>query len=498
MMSEYSCGHNLESALTLFAALNASGIRYGAFKSTRALTDGVAGVQDLDILVARNDMKLFTEILSAHHGFHALTVLPLTSVGREDWFVPDFEAAKYLHMDVHTAVLLGGKFTKTLHAFAYEDVEAWLPTSSGLPMVSPLDETRITLSRIAFRQSGWFWQRWVRPTGDWKHEITELWFSPDSPDIVTIPFNRLGREVTLRRAADGFEVRASDLRAIRKDVRRRNHVAAATVMSEWLRNYWRMAIYKGVRVLNSMSPGVLMDRRHPVGGGAVVAIIAPDGMGKSTQVKRLSKIFRWKFSAFAEYMGTGDGRGWFFRRLANAFYAKRKAKFKSSLALEMPMTGEAKTGLKRRVLSLALVFYGVLAAMERLGKVKRAHRAAAKGFIVICDRWPQNLQAGLLDGPVPLPDPSLFPGIKLLLRLEHWIYDQIAASPPSLFLHMVADYQVSVKRKPGAISREAFEKRIVLMQRLRERYSDRSVVIDGSHEIDAVTSDLFRAVWSRL
>jgi hypothetical protein len=102
----------LNSGAAFFEKLNSAGIRYGVFKSSRNTAPALAGDQDLDLLVAREDYRRFCGIAAEYGGIRSVNHRSLVSPGREDWFIPDFERAKYLHLDVHTEVRLGGKFDK--------------------------------------------------------------------------------------------------------------------------------------------------------------------------------------------------------------------------------------------------------------------------------------------------------------------------------------------------------------------------------------------------
>ncbi|TIN14677.1 MAG: hypothetical protein E5Y31_31860, partial [Mesorhizobium sp.] len=160
-------------------------------------------------------------------------------------------------------------------------------------------------------------------------------------------------------------------------------------------------------------------KRRPAAGGFVVALIGPDGMGKSTQADRLTQIFRWKFGVAQAYVGIGDGNGWWLR--------------KTLQTLVFPH--------RRRLKSLA----------QRYAVVKRAHRGATRGLIVICDRWPQALGRGYLDGPSIPQHLFSIPGLSALARLEQRLYQKMAECRPHLTLHLVSDFAVSEQRKPGEI-----------------------------------------------
>ena len=82
-------------------------------------------------------------------------------------------------------------------------------------------------------------------------------------------------------------------------------------------------------------------------GGFVVALVGPDGLGKSTQVDRLAQIFRWKFGCAQAYVGTGDGRGWWLRKGLQSLVFPHRRRLKS-LAHDDGKNSSAKLDQGRR------------------------------------------------------------------------------------------------------------------------------------------------------
>jgi len=60
-------------------------------------------------------------------------------------------------------------------------------------------------------------------------------------------------------------------------------------------------------------PADFHQKRRPAAGGFVVALIGPDGVGKSTQADPADQIFRWN-SGVRKPMSNGDGNGWWLRK----------------------------------------------------------------------------------------------------------------------------------------------------------------------------------------
>jgi hypothetical protein len=485
----------LASALAFFDRLNAAGVHYGIFKSSRNTLVALAGDQDLDILVARRDYCSFCAIAGDSAGIRSANHVSLVSAGREDWFIPDFEWGKYLHLDVHTAIRLGGKFNKRYPFLNYEDIRRWnhvLVGSCSIPIVSSEDEAAITLSRLAFRAPTLAFGSWQKVRGTWAEELDELLFNGSGEIHARCPVvgdPPLGCQV--ERRGEGIVVRRADLAAIRRMVTARRGAAVYATIADLLVNAFAATRYSAARLLNRMSPGLTIDRRRPARGGLLVAMIAPDGMGKTTQVARMWRLFDWKFSCARLYLGTGDGEGWWLRRAIRSLYLRRRTAISASI--DEVGEGTARRGIRSKIIGLLLSLWGALTALERYMRVRAARRMADRGVIVICDRWPQSLQAGLMDGPSrPAGNrPNLF------RRWELSLYERMSRVPPDLTVHLMGDYETAETRKPGELTRDAFERRIALMRRLQAT-TPQVQVVDAGADIDQVSKSVFRLIWQSL
>jgi thymidylate kinase len=490
----------LSVASLLFQTLNDEGVRYGVFKSSRNTAEAVFGMQDLDILIAREDYRAFCEIVSEFEAIRSVNHPSLTSLGREDWFIPDFDQCKYLHLDVHSSIRLGGKFGKRHRLYSYGDIQIWRELAFGdcsIPAVSSMDEARITLSRIAFRTRNLGIGSWSKLQGAWKTEIDELLFSPGGPTMQVVGFTFGGENFQCHVKKEGGDILVNrrELSKLRRLIRDANAAPAWSIVADWLRNAVNGGRYLGTRFVNRLVPGLSIDRRCPVTGGLIVAIVGPDGMGKSTQVKRMRDIFAFKFSCLGLYLGSGDGEGWWLRRLIRLFYIRRRSEIRDTF-LDGKGAGPGDPGtltVKKRVGAYLLGLWGVLIALERYNAVRKARRKAACGFLVFCDRWPQSLGHGFLDGPTRQHNSH-----RTWLRTwELSLYERMNRFRPDVMVQLVADHAVSAARKPGELQRGDFEKRIDLMTELR-KIDPRIQVVDAGDDLDTVSRSLFKLIWEKL
>jgi thymidylate kinase len=135
----------------------------------------------------------------------------------------------------------------------------------------------------------------------------------------------------------------------------------------------------------------------------------------------------------------------------------------------------------------------VLIALERYSAVKKARRKAGRGFIVFCDRWPQSVRHGFLDGPTKQYNRRL----TWMRKWELSIYRRIAHFHPDIMIQLIADYSVSAARKPGELQPEEFENRLDLMAEIR-KLEPQTEVLDAGHDLDSVSRSIFKLIWGKL
>ncbi|MER9326499.1 hypothetical protein [Mesorhizobium sp. M0488] len=494
----------LPIATELFRAFNEAGLKYGIIQDLASLQDGLAGRDDLDVLLDKHDYPAFCSIVSKLHGCRSVSLSCYDNVcaGREDWFLPDFSHGRYIHLDMHIGLRVGWEFRKRYPVFDYEAITRWEPIcvdGVSVPIVSLEDEMRIATARFAFRAWALPWRQWITVGDGWRDQFARLPFQSGEQGLQVLEYTFGGaRTVSCRflQSADSLGIHRGDLARLRRSIREMCGFTGRYGIVDAGVHLARKTSYLALRSLQHLMPGRFPPKRRPAAGGLVVALVGPDGMGKSTQVERLTQIFRWKFGCAQAYVGTGDGNGWWLRKALQALVFPHRRRLKS-LVQHDSKNSSSMNWSKGGVVAAGLALWAVLIAFERYAVVKRAHRWATRGLIVFCDRWPQALCSGYLDGPTIPPHLFSIRGLSALARLEQSLYQKMAECRPHLTLHLVSDFAVSEQRKPGEIKKEAFDARLLLMAQLRAK--DKNIrTVDASAGIEAVGRDLFRHIWLSL
>ncbi|MDP9421311.1 MAG: hypothetical protein M3Q19_00490 [Pseudomonadota bacterium] len=473
----------LEVAAELVRRLHEAGVRYGLYKNTGTLCVALAGRCDLDLIVASADMARFRTIVRELYGVRGLChrFSSDAGAGREDWFLPDFGRADYIYLDVRTELFSGPKFAKRYPEVRYEDIRAWQtapPPFPPIPLVTPDEEARIAVLRSMFRRSLRSGEEWVR-----LNDRTSLLGQEEFKWFFQYRFGKTAVVCPVRNAAGTLEVDGGALRALRNAWRVNYAGTPLAAVADFSRGQMRRLIFSGARRLSRFSPALSAARRRIDQGGAIFALVGPDGVGKSSQAARVASLFQRKFRCTTVYLGSGEG-GWKLRRLFQRWYHS----WQSGLHRRRP-SASATRPLARALASFA-------AALERYIMLAVARGLARKGAIVITDRWPQNLRPGLLDGPsrIPLNGSAI---VRFLGSIERSLYRRMEIYEPDLTIHLLSDFETSNERKPGASEPARFEQRLAVMRMMRAR-SSHIRTVDVRRSFPEVTQDIFRSIWLTL
>lgn len=477
------------AASRLFAALAARPIRFAVYKNAAHIAEGLAGTRDLDLWVAPEDAHAFAATIRAHGGIRAYAsrfhdnAIP----SRSDWLLP-LESGAILHLDVASPVMVGRKFCKP-----YRLSLTGGPRDGEVPTVSAEDAARIALARMAFAartdlpRTG-LPRTTIRCSGETAAILAELlprdankaiWHWREGQESAACVFLREG-------ATLGIEARS--LAAIRRALRRANGAPAFAPLRDLVVHSARRTANALFMRLARMTRSTVRGRRR-LATGTIIALIGPDGVGKSTQSAALAQHFGQKVASRAVYMGSNDG-SWMRVRRKLALGRRRDRN-------RTEPSGSSSGPRQRGWLHAhGSALWRLIIAFQRRRALHSAQKLARGGAIAIADRWPQTIAFGLMDGPSQ-PPPRAFALAHALWRIERRLYAGIEGARPDLTIHLDCDFATSNRRKPGDISAEAFAARIALMERMRA--DDPAIVtIDARRSQAEVFADLCRAAWEHL
>jgi hypothetical protein len=180
--------------------------------------------------------------------------------------------------------------------------------------------------------------------------------------------------------------------------------------------------------------------RQLASGGAVIAFVAPEACGKSTLV---AETVAWLGNTFRmERAHLGKPPPTLLTLLPNV--ARRllgrlvpRLRAEQGPSSRSDEEGRGRTGLLHRARA-------VLLAWDRLALARRLARKAARGWLVVCDRYP-SAQPGAADSVrFAVPEPGERGPAAWLAALENRFYRQVPA--PTVILRLTVPLPVAIQR----------------------------------------------------
>lgn len=492
----------LERSLQLFRAFDAAGVRYCHYKSNQHLLPALAGDTDLDILLDARHAREAQVVLGAtgYKRFDARMAASYPAV--EDYLGFDDGTGRLIHIHLYHRLLVGQPHLKG-YQLQYQDAildSRVQDEASAVYTSHPNQEMQLLLLRLTLK-ARWrdglrelLGRRFVR--GGALREYRWLQERVDLAELRRITEEQLGApagEMIVELAEKPPSLR--QLRAFK--------ACLAPTLARWS-SYGALEAppTRMVRELLWLLSG--LNRRHfrlswslrranPT-GGRIIAVLGPDGSGKSTIVQTLDKWLSWKLDVYPVYFGSGDGSASLLRlplKLMKTVLSRSKRD-----RADAP-TESGALGLERRV-SWARAVWAIVLAWEKRAKLRRAVRARNRGMIVLCDRYPQTQVLGFNDGPL------LAPWLESSSRLFRWLgrwereqYERVLSCSPDLMIKLDVPSEVAIARKPEISVAESERKREAL-GKIRYHATCQEVVIDSTQPLGTVLLQVKTAVWKQL
>jgi thymidylate kinase len=434
----------------LIDALNRSGIRYCHWKSNMKLGEALRLDTDLDLLVARADAARF-QCLIGSLGYKP--GLRAASPSICHYYGLDREQGRLIHVHVYYRIITGGTLLKNYR----------LPLEEML-LCGAQQSSRVFVPGRAAEQVSFV----VRKMLEYASPIEAMLLAREGTAVIE-ELNWLSEGVSeseISRLLDHhlpnveFDLFRRCREAIASGSPLRRFLLARALASR-LGSYAR---YRGLRAapirLRRLAARLLSRiagrrvRDNLLSGGAVIAVVGPDGSGKSTVV---TEILHW-LGACLQVRSIHAGKpprsvATLAPRAMLPLVRRLMPRYRTTV---VQTSGDASAPGPRMLRARRLFFVyplrAVMLAHERRRLLVRAHREAAGGGIVLSDRYPTR-QTGSPEGPALsflLHDAN--PLYRWLARLEAEFYRTIP--PPNLVLHLEVPVDVACHRnltrdKPG-------------------------------------------------
>jgi thymidylate kinase len=484
----------------LFEKLNAAGIRYCHWKCNFKLQEAIDGMSDVNLLVEHSGAARFESIIS-ELGFE-----PVMRVGwQEHPYVShhsglDSGNSRIVHLHVSTRIVIGGILVKPYGL----PLERLLLENTGFfgPICIPNKPAELVVFVIekmlecSSPLESLFVARDLRQTREELEWLLEGESLSQACALLqrSLPFLRRHTfENSVRALARRGALAGRFLWALRVKYELRHYLLGAPLWREF-NSAQRLFRWIALRALDRQSKAFLLR------GGALIAVVGPDGSGKSTVV---AELYRWlgeHFTAVNIHAGKSPSTVWTFLpdRLAPMLRLLLPRYRTHQIKNELEKTDHGQLG-KLRLLVFGL--RSVMVAFNRRRLLARALRLASRGTLVISDRYPTTT-VGLVDSPqldlAHLNKSGLL--IRLLARLERKLYQQIP--PPDIAVRLHVPLELVVERNATRHQKAREPEKYV-----RERHNrwvapdfqgTRLLDLNGQQELMATLHAAKQGVWNSL
>jgi thymidylate kinase len=484
----------LPAVRKLCESLRTEQINYCHWKSNAAIDRSASGDNDLDLLVSRQDIQRFTELLY-RLGFKEAQAHPDEQLpGIRDFYGFDEMTTRLVHVHAHYQLVLGHDFTKNYH-LPIERAYLESAVQEGLFRLPAIEyELVVFVIRMILKHSTL--DAIVMGHGKLSSsESRELEFLLDP---ITLEKSRRVVEQDLPfieqelfdACVQALQPKCSLWKRIRTGQQLQNALrccARRSLVKDVILKLWRRVEYPVTYRLH-----IRTDKKRMANGGMLLAIIGGDGSGKTTAINNLYQKLSEEFTVKKIHMGKPSWS-------VTTILIRGMIKIGRSLGF-YPFVKE---GTEPSLDTVSPLFPGypwlireVCTGRDRYLDYRRARRFASNGGLVICDRFPLP-QIKIMDGPqVERVTRDVKPNgfIRMLAAIERHYYRQIML--PDLLIVLRVDPDICVQRKTDEPSASVYSRSQEIWR--IDWCGTPACLIDASQSKTKVMSDVINAVWSNL
>lgn len=479
----------------LLAALDRRGVRYCHWKSNIRLAQALAGAEDLDLLVHREDAGPFQAAL-AEAGFkRAASRAGLSHPGVFHALALDEARGRLVHVHAYVQIVGGDSLVKSYRL----PIETLLLSDRrllhGLPVPAPEAELAVFVLRVALKHAGPL--EAAMANRDYRAVVEELvWLRGQADE------ERAGRLFTALVPQAGPELFSELLGAIGSERALGRRILLGSRLAWRLRGLRRLGPVAAVRSrlhrVVALAAGRLSRRKDMVleTGGIIVALVGPKATGKSTLGDGVAERLAHQLDVVRIHAGKPP-----------ATVLSAGPRFVLPLVRrlfpnERPSAYEGEEQRRERRYSMLYVLRMALLAYDRHALLRRSRRAAAAGTIVVSDRYPSDT-AGAIDSSCfdqAALDACRSPLKRWLMGLERRLHASLPR--PGLVIRLEAPVETAIRRDAERSKREGPDAAAVLRRwhlETRAEFTGTPVVpLRTDAPLEETLRNVVQAVWKSL
>lgn len=423
----------------LFAAWEQQDVRYVVWKGGRHVADGMQGRDDLDILVGQSDYRVAVSTLEGHGFVRTRPSKGMDGVSVAHYYGFDESLQRFIHVHLYQRLFTGESVVHTHHLPLEDLLLGDRRRIRGVWVASAASELAVSVLRAMIKLGSVYEWAWFGGSPErFEEKLKPLLEEVDG----AAAYERLASHIDVidRRlfleCLEVLSIPASPATrfAIGWRVRRRlsefaRHSAAGTA------NQYLVAAARKIGRLATVGQSQKRLER-----GLVAAVVGADATGKSTL---LADLKDWSSAAFATrsiHVGKPPATllTWWATSLLPAarILFPRQRHGQQRVASDEPRRQQATVLQAVRAIALA---------WDRRRLIRRAHRWAAAGEIVLCDRY-ISTTPGAMDSPRLQPaHASRQPRwLRWMARWEQSIYRD--NPPPDVVIKLTVPIEVARQR----------------------------------------------------
>jgi thymidylate kinase len=486
----------LELVRTLCDRLETEGVAYCHWKSNEALDRSASGENDLDLLIAAAAASRFETVL-ADLGFKTARAPSTKEMpGVFHAYGLDAGSGRLVHVHAHYRLVLGDDMTKN-YRLPVED--AYVASATRGPVFrvpSPEFELVVFVIRMVLKHSTL--DAIVSGHGRLlPSEARERTWLLERADVTRAREIALAHIPIVDAALWDACVRCLDPaapRPLRIATARRleaalaRHARRSPALDVPVRLWRRARVIVRRRVLHRPSP-----RGRLAGGGAIIALVGGDGAGKSTATEEVVRWLSKDFRTVALHLGKPPRSR--LSALVQAAWSRgaRRGGSRGATVADLAAAPGRASGARAYV----KILQHALIARDRSLAVRAARRAAARGVLVVADRFPVPAVASM-DAPVApriLGARDRSPLAKALAAIERRAYSRVGR--PDVLVVLRVDPDVAAERKRGVDDEDVVRQRAMEIAAI-DWSAASAIVIDAGAPKEDVMRQVKSAIWSRL
>lgn len=486
--------------------LNNERINYCHWKSNIDLEQATSGEMDLDFLIGRESFQPAIAILSKMGFKQTLVRWGANTPGISHFYGYDPVDDRFAHVHLFSRVLTGESFLKS-HLLPFETLLLQNTRYDGQMRVTSKSAELVLFTVRTFIKYGSVLDLvyLYKKTGKIRSELNWLKEGSDLSTSLSLlnQYCPVIDEQLFIECLDTLEKNDSLFARVRlaRKVRSRLHNYSKHTFIEWATTLTKLALSQVQRRIGARKKNKVFQV-----GGAIIAIVGADATGKSTVVSETGQWLGKNFLVRVIHAGKPP-TSWISAPVNVLLNLARSSmpRLRPTIKDDQPASEVEDSSKKGKGLaSLLYAIRAVTLAWDRRNLLLKSWRAAAKGDIVICDRYPSNV-VGAMDSPrlkEDLDGAGRFTSIyNWAARLEKHLYKQIP--PPDIVVRLQVSVDIAKERsrlrnKPGEEPAEYIEARHRHASAWQRSDTARVFDIDTDQPLAKTMLDVKEIIWRSL